>query len=775
MKIANYKKYSSKKFSQLYKYFISYIALLVVVLSVLGGIVYKNFIFTLQKEVEMSNISIINQIQETIDTRMKEMERTALSIHSNPNLKPYKILTGPYDAGEGVKQLGQYKSSNEFVYDIALYYNTLDNNRIHTTTMNTNLIMFFDYIYQYKEWSKNDFQSSIYTLTYPVMRPVETIMLNRNQEKRFSTYLYPLPPNAVKPYGIVLFLIDENAFKNILKSALKDYDGYIYILDNQNNLIVDLIYNRGILVEGSEGVSNQLLTTSFEDTINHIEIENKNYSVTRLISPYNNWSYIMAIETEQFMQKANTSKKAFYTAILIVLLVGIIIALIFAIGNYRPLKKLMKMFPESSRIYGYIDEFDYITRGINYVAQEKQDLVKQLNSERSIFKNQILLKILEGKIYEEKEIQTIKNVYGIELGHPYFTVIVFLIDDYDNLRDIHSKKGQDLIFFSMINVAEELAKGVGVGYGVELPHKGRVAIILNTEKEHTKERYLSELAFKTKDFFKEHFGFSLTAGIGNYYTDINMLSESFLEANRAVYYRLIRGYDNVIFYEDIKATYQKEYKYPIALESELIMAIKQGKNEKIEELTKKIKEHIISNHMSLESVQCICYGIINAIMKTLNEMNIDIDSKLTEDKESLFVQPFETIDELGNRILQFSEKICAHIIEQKESKNFQLRDRLLDIVHARYKDPNLSLDLISKEVQISPSYASRYFKDHTGYSLMQYVDFLRMEEVKRFLQETELPLKEIISEVGYIDQSSFIRKFRNKEGMTPIQYRNILK
>ena len=128
----------------------------------------------------------------------------------------------------------------------------------------------------------------------------------------------------------------------------------------------------------------------------------------------------------------------------------------------------------------------------------------------------------------------------------------------------------NLVMFSIINVVEELSEEIGRGYGVELADDRGVALLLNIEEEYTKERYISELAFKTKEFFKQYFGFTLTVGIGNIYRDITMVHESFLEANRAVYYRLVKGYDNVIFYEDIKNRQEEKYKYPVELEDALI-------------------------------------------------------------------------------------------------------------------------------------------------------------------------------------------------------------
>ncbi|NGP57936.1 helix-turn-helix domain-containing protein [Paenibacillus thiaminolyticus] len=43
--------------------------------------------------------------------------------------------------------------------------------------------------------------------------------------------------------------------------------------------------------------------------------------------------------------------------------------------------------------------------------------------------------------------------------------------------------------------------------------------------------------------------------------------------------------------------------------------------------------------------------------------------------------------------------------------------------------------------------------------------------MKELLKHTDVPLRDIMSEVGYNDPTNFIRKFKKSDGLTPIQYR----
>lgn len=65
----------------------------------------------------------------------------------------------------------------------------------------------------------------------------------------------------------------------------------------------------------------------------------------------------------------------------------------------------------------------------------------------------------------------------------------------------------------------------------------------------------------------------------------------------------------------------------------------------------------------------------------------------------------------------------------------------------------------------------RRFRKATGYSPLQYVQRLRVEEAKRRLERRPDPIDEISWAVGYEDPSFFRRLFRRLTSMTPGQYR----
>lgn len=65
----------------------------------------------------------------------------------------------------------------------------------------------------------------------------------------------------------------------------------------------------------------------------------------------------------------------------------------------------------------------------------------------------------------------------------------------------------------------------------------------------------------------------------------------------------------------------------------------------------------------------------------------------------------------------------------------------------------------------------RRFKAATGYSPLNYIQALRIEEAKQLLETTDTPVEQIGREVGYEDAASFRRLFKRVASMSPGDYR----
>lgn len=82
----------------------------------------------------------------------------------------------------------------------------------------------------------------------------------------------------------------------------------------------------------------------------------------------------------------------------------------------------------------------------------------------------------------------------------------------------------------------------------------------------------------------------------------------------------------------------------------------------------------------------------------------------------------------------------------------------------------LSLDQISKQVNLSVSQAKKIFQREAGDSIINYFISLKIEEAKRLINESEMNFTQIAEFLGYDTIGYFSRVFKQKTGMTPSEY-----
>lgn len=83
----------------------------------------------------------------------------------------------------------------------------------------------------------------------------------------------------------------------------------------------------------------------------------------------------------------------------------------------------------------------------------------------------------------------------------------------------------------------------------------------------------------------------------------------------------------------------------------------------------------------------------------------------------------------------------------------------------------ISLSVLADEFHLSTQYISQLFKSEIGVNFLTYLTNIRMENAKKLLLATSLPISDISERSGYGDYRVFTKAFKKSEGVTPSQYR----
>jgi transcriptional regulator GlxA family with amidase domain len=84
----------------------------------------------------------------------------------------------------------------------------------------------------------------------------------------------------------------------------------------------------------------------------------------------------------------------------------------------------------------------------------------------------------------------------------------------------------------------------------------------------------------------------------------------------------------------------------------------------------------------------------------------------------------------------------------------------------------ISIEELADKVAVGRRSFERRFRQATNNSVLEYIQRVKIEVVKRKFETTRQQINEVMFEVGYTDSKAFRTLFKKITGLTPIEYRN---
>ena len=106
---------------------------------------------------------------------------------------------------------------------------------------------------------------------------------------------------------------------------------------------------------------------------------------------------------------------------------------------------------------------------------------------------------------------------------------------------------------------------------------------------------------------------------------------------------------------------------------------------------------------------------------------------------------------------------------QKDCSSGIISD-VLAYITANFSDA-LTLQKIAEHFFTNPSYLSRLFKQHTGFTFCGYLNNYRIQEANKLLSETNKSIIEIALECGFNSSNNFCKCYKKIMQITPLTYR----
>ncbi|NLL73844.1 MAG: helix-turn-helix domain-containing protein [Clostridiales bacterium] len=262
------------------------------------------------------------------------------------------------------------------------------------------------------------------------------------------------------------------------------------------------------------------------------------------------------------------------------------------------------------------------------------------------------------------------------------------------------------------------------------------------------------------------FDMQFKIGIGSV-TSISNLDDSYKEALNAI--RNSKG--RVAHVKDLPIGCEYEADYPIQIERSLFDKIEKGDVEGTEIEANLFFDWMVKNYpdhmmdIKLKVLEFILFAEHRAFLSG------GMTYYFLYRKEYLpTIIRLENYEQLRKWFIQKVTEACLNITSKRVEQTSGMIYRAKAYIEENYKK-DISLDDVSRILDISPYYFSKLFKDETGENFIEYLTKLRINKAKKLLVDSDMNIKNICLDTGYSDPNYFSRIFKKQVGVTPTEYR----
>mgnify|MGYP000032396320 CR=1 FL=1 len=212
--------------------------------------------------------------------------------------------------------------------------------------------------------------------------------------------------------------------------------------------------------------------------------------------------------------------------------------------------------------------------------------------------------------------------------------------------------------------------------------------------------------------------------------------------------------------------------YPVDTERELINRVKRGDKAGAKALLNDILGYIFCEYAgSIEMMTVRGLELLVVISRAAIEGGADAQKIFKLNLEYALKMPkVNSVDRLSFLIINVLEQFTDAVFPVENAEDAAVIKTAISYINARYME-RITLKEVADHVFLSPAYFSRIFKQKTGMNFCDYLNYVRVEESKKYLLDLEIPLSGIGPMVGFSDQSYFTKVFKKVARISPGQYR----
>ncbi len=545
----------------------------------------------------------------------------------------------------------------------------------------------------------------------------------------------------------VFFLIEEDILMEKFEQYFGDSKGEVYVYTNRLNIVLStqqpvppiesLLRYKGLGLIFPPDSDEVALRHTVNNSLNIVSIMSRN----------------------EFYQELRRNQGMLILLITVMIVCCVIIAVLGVRHTYQPLRRLTQDILGANGPRKHKDNLELIREAFDTSQERSRSLMNQISSQNKMLSSQFVLRLISGKFKSMEEIHYHARCFGLTVERQYWVVMQLVIPPFPGSRQMIDKLLEDSGNFQSPGV-------IGL-YSEFLMHPG-ICCLFHFDCDGSAQQFCEDLAERLCQFVQGEGLQSFQIGVGSPCTNPMDARRSSYEADAAMEDGAKDDNRYLYFYQPGQLAQTDDFSIPVMEKSVLANGISHGDTDVALQALDMLIDYIEASSHSFLLVRYHCSELTNLLLRLAQTNGIPY-----RQKNWTALAAYDNLDLFRRSSRELTEHLCLQIQERQELDNIMKKGEVLTFIAQNFTRDDFSLDLTASSLNLTKSKISAILKEDIGMGFPQYISMLRINEVKRQLVETKKPIQDVIRDVGYLDVSNFIRRFKNLEGMTPGQYRTL--
>lgn len=593
------------------------------------------------------------------------------------------------------------------------------------------------------------FYQKLMVLREPSLVPLKPADLT--QSKGGLAYVAPIPAGDSLPTAMLIYLLDSSLIEEEFSNYLGSLPGDLYLYDSVYARLYTYTANDTPLMPFDNMI--KIRGTGLQ----RVEHNGRHLVLLKTPDIQLNLNCAMVVDADIFYAELRGTQLLITVLIALLILIIVILAIWTAFYNYKPIGDLVTHItgaePPSWR---EPDELSLIRSAFDEQTSEHERLTNHLLELQPVVAQQLVRRLISGKITSRESFLQLTRNADAPFTRPYNAAFCIPIPKAEQHADLVLQR-----------ITRFQPARCTVCWG-DLLTDNVLCMIVNfaCEGEESPADASLRLAQQLSDQLSEGLPLAVRVGVGRACEDPLLLPESFAEARTAIQLAP-RGSKCVFLYDP-----QPDRNAETSILSEtpalnlLTEGIRRGEKSVALSAFDDVMRFILNTTESFAYFRFCSAEMLTQVVHLARSLHLPVEQR----RISSLID-YRSQAEFSRNVIPFIEELCTRQQENIQREDSLLNQRVLDFILDAYKRPDLSIQLVSDELDIPRAQITVLLRESVGQNFVQYVSYLRMNEFKRLLTETDKTIKDCVMEIGYCDVPNFLRKFKSIEGMTPGQYR----